>query len=105
MMEIINGEIIEYDDDDNVKNSYEIEQITAVFDEDISDVIGVVRCTQIIIESDAPSNINSEAENEIYNEFADVEYNDADGDGWYIKEAKEDLSKRTGVNISQIEIE
>ena len=93
-MEIVGGKIIVYDDKYN-ELSYEIEQITAEFE----------RCTGITIESNAPSDINSEAENEIYNEFADVEYNDADGDGRYRKKAIKAISMRTGVDMSQIEIE
>lgn len=104
MMEIVDGKIILYDDEGN-KLSYEIEQITAEFEEDILDVIGVVRCKRITIESNAPSDINSKAEKEIYNEFADIEYNDADGDGCYRKEAINEISTRTGVDMSQIEIE
>lgn len=104
MMEIVDGKIILYDDEGN-KLSYEIEQITAEFEEDILDVIGVVRCKRITIESNAPSDINSKAEKEIYNEFADIEYNDSDGDGWYRKEAINEISTRTGVDMSQIEIE
>lgn len=104
-MDIFNGKIIELDDYGNEKYSYLIEQITAEFGEDIRDVIGVVRCTGIIIDSNAPLEVNSEAEKELYNAFADVEYNDANGDGSYREEAREDISKRTGVDISQIEIE
>jgi len=109
-MEIVDGNIVVYDDNEGEERSYEIEQIVAEFEEDIPDVIGVVRCTGITIESDAPSEINSEAEdeeaeNELYNEFADVEYNDADGDGRYRKEAIKALSEETGVDISRIEIE
>ena len=44
-------------------------------------------------------------EDVILNEFADVEYTDADGDGGYQEEIREDISKRTGVDASQIEIE
>ena len=102
-MEIVDGKIVVYDDDEEL--SYEIEQITAEFEEDMPDVIGVVRCTGITIESDAPTDINSEAENEIYNEFADIEYNDANGDGKYREKAKRAISNRTGVDMSQIEIE
>ena len=104
-MEIVDGKIVVFDDDEGEERSYEIEQITAEFEEDIPDVIGVVRCTGITIESDAPSDINSDAENEIYNEFADVEYNDADGDGQYRKIARKDISERTGVDKSLIDIE
>lgn len=104
-MKIVNGYIVMYDNNEDEKYSYEIKQITAEFEEDIPNVIGVVRCTRITIESDAPLEINSKAEIELYNEFADVEYNDADSDGQYRKEARIDLSERTGVDISQIEIE
>jgi len=104
-MEIVDGNIVVYDDNEGEERSYEIEQIVAEFEEDIPDVIGVVRCTGITIESDASSEIISEAENELYNEFADVEYNDADGDGRYRKEAIKALSEETGVDISRIEIE
>lgn len=104
-MEIIDGKIVVYDEDEDKEYSYEIEQITAEFEEDIHDVIGVVRCTGITIESDAPSEINSEAEDELYNEFADIEYNDADGDGKYMKKSRKAISKRTGVDTSRIEIE
>ena len=41
----------------------------------------------------------------LYNEFADIEYNDANGDGSYMEEARNDISKRTGVDRSQIEVE
>jgi len=104
-MKIVDGNIVVYNNNECEECSYEIEQITAEFEEDIPDVIGVVRCTGISIESDAPSEINSEAENELYNEFADVEYNDADGNGQYRKEARIVLSERTGVDVAQIEIE
>lgn len=96
---------IVYDEDEEKDISYEIEQITATFGEDIHDVIGVVRCTGITIESDAPEDINTEAEEGLYNEFADIEYNDADGDGTYIKEAEKDISDSTGVDISKIVID
>lgn len=102
-MEIIDGKIVVYNEVEEC--SYEINQITAEFEEDIHDVIGVVRCTGITIESDAPSEINSEAEDKLYNEFADIEYNNADGDGQYMKKAKRSISRQTGVDISQIEIE
>lgn len=104
-MEIVDGNIVVYDNNEGEEYSYKIEQITAEFEEDIPDVIGVVRCTGITIESDAPLEINSKAENELYNEFAGVEYNNADGDGQYRKEARRALSERTGVDVSQIEIE
>lgn len=104
-MEITNGKIVERDNCEEEKSSYEIEQITAEFEEDIPDVIGVARCTGIIIESDAPLEINSKAETMIYNEFADVEYNNVDGDRIYEKKAREAISKRTGVDASLIVIE
>lgn len=104
-MEIVDGKIVEFDDYKGEECSYVIKQITAEFEEDIPDVIGVVRCTGITIESNAPSEINSEAEAELCNEFADIEYNDADGDGRYKKKARNDISERTGVDISKIEIE
>ena len=104
-MEITDGKIVVFDDHKDEEPSYEIEQITAEFEEDIPNVSGVVRCTGITIESDAPSEINSEAETKLYNEFADIEYNDADGDGHYRKMARKAISERTGVDISRIEIE
>ena len=102
-MEIMDGKIVVHDEDKEYL--YEIGQITAEFEEDIPDVIGVVRCTGITIESEAPLEINSAAETKLYNEFADVEYNDADGDGSYRDDSRNDLSKRTGVDTSLIEIE
>lgn len=104
-MEIIDGKIVVFDDNEDEESSYEIEQITAEFEEDIPDVSGVVRCTGITIESDAPSETNSEAETKLYNEFADIEYNDADGDGHFRKQARKAISERTGVDISRIGIE
>ena len=103
-MEISNGKIIAFDYHGN-KKSYVIDQIRAEFEEDMPEVIGVLRCTGITIESNAPSDVNSEAEAELYNEFADIEYNDANGDGSYMDEAKEDISNSTGVAVSKIEIE
>ncbi len=101
MTEILDGKMVVYNEDD----SYEIEHITAEFEEDIHDVIGVVRCTGITIENDVPSQIKSEAEDELYNAFADIEYNDANGDGQYMKKARKAISKRTGVDTSRIVIE
>lgn len=101
-MDIVDGRIIDSADVDEL--SYEIEQITASFEEDINDVIGVVRCTGIEIESEAPPELNAQAETMLYNEFADIEYNDADGCGSYMEEAINDISERTGVDSSQIEI-
>ena len=103
-MEIYDGNIVVFLDDEDGEASYEIKKIIAEFEEDIHNVIGVVRCTGITIESDAPAEVNSEAEIELYSEFADVEYNDADGDGHYRDDAKKALSKRTGVDISRIEV-
>ena len=57
MMDIVDGRIIDSADVDEL--SYEIEQITASFEEDINDVIGVVRCTGIEIESEAPPELNA----------------------------------------------
>ncbi|MBD5526727.1 MAG: hypothetical protein HDR04_20475 [Lachnospiraceae bacterium] len=105
MVEILDGKILILDDCDGKKDSYEIEQITARFGEDIPDVLGVVRCTEINIDSSAPFEINRTAENKIYNEFADIEYNNADGDGSYREEARKDISERVGVDISQVEID
>lgn len=105
IMDIINGKIIIFDDCTNEERSYEIEQITAEFEEDIPDVIGVVRCTGMTLESDAPSEINLAAEEELYKELADVEYNDADGEGRYRKNAAKAISKRTGVDLSRIKVE
>lgn len=104
MMDIFDGRIIDSADDVE-EVAYEIEQITAIFEEDINDVVGVLRCTGIEIESDAPPELNAEAETMLYNEFADIEYNDANGDGSYMEEAKNNISKRTGVDSSQIEVE
>src|SRR5699024_12782204 len=60
---------------ENETNSYVIEQITADYKEDIANVIGVVRCTAITIKSNAPLVHNSRAQIELYNIFADIEYN------------------------------
>ena len=103
-MDFIDGKIIEQDDFDK-SCSFVIEQITAEFEEDMPNVEGIVRCTGITIESDAPSDINSDAETELYNEFADVEYNNADGDGNYVEQARKDISERTGVDVSRIDIQ
>lgn len=102
-MRIADGKIVVSDDDEEL--SYEIDHITADFDEDIPNVIGVVRCIGITIESDAPTNIISEAETKIYNEIAHISYEDIDGDGKYWEEAKRDINKETGVDMSRIEIE
>lgn len=102
-MNIIDGKIMVFSE--NETNSYVIEQITADYKEDIANVIGVVRCTAITIKSNAPLVHNSRAQIELYNIFADIEYNDANNDGSYVKNAKKAISKRTGVDISRIEIE
>ncbi len=104
-VEIWDGEIHISDDCDGKEDSYEIEQITARFREDIPDVLGVVRCIEINIDSSAPSEINRTAENKIYNEFADNEYNNAFSDGSYIEEARKDICERVGIDISQVEID
>ena len=103
-MDIFDGRIV-VSADDFEEVAYGIEQITAIFEEDINDVIGVLRCSRIEIESDAPPELNAQAETVLYNEFADIEYNDANGDGSYIEEARSDISERTGLDSSQIEIE
>lgn len=103
MMDIFDGRIIDSSDVEEL--SYEIEQITASFEEDINGVIGVLRCTGIEIESEAPTELNAQAETMLYNEFADIEYDDANSDGSYMEQAKSDISKRTGVDSSQIEVE
>lgn len=102
-MDIINGMIVVHDGLE--EQSYEIEQITVSIEEDRENVIGILRCTGIEIESKAPADLNTEAEAMLLNEFADVEYNDADGDGGYQEEIREDISERTGVDASQIDIE
>lgn len=102
-MNIFDGRIIDSSDAEGF--SYEIEQITASFEEDINGVIGVFRCTGIEIESEAPTELNAQAETMLYNEFADIEYNDANGDGSYTEKAKSDISERTGLDSSQIEVE
>ena len=100
-MEIRNGEIVVYDDKEC---SYKIEKIVVEFEEDIHNVIGVVRCTRITIESNAPAEVNSKAEGKLCNEFADNEYNNAGGDGRYMGEARKAINERTGVDISRIVI-
>lgn len=84
--------------------AYKIDEITAEFDEDNPEVIGIVRCTAITIESDAPDELNREAELALLNQLADIEFYDADGDGTYRQEAAEEISQLTGVNIDQIDI-
>lgn len=98
------GKIISRDEDDNVY-SYDIEVINAEFEEDMPDIIGVYRCTGITISSDAPNAINSEAEDYLYNDLADEEFNDADRKGKYIKKAEKAISNKTGVDKSKIYIE
>ncbi len=104
-IEIGDGKILISDDSDGKEDSYEIEQITARFGEDIPDVLGIVRCTEINIDSSAPYEINLTAERRIYNEFAEIEYNNAFSDGSYREEARKDISERAGVDISQVEID
>ena len=41
----------------------------------------------------------------LYNELDDVEYNDVDSTREYEKKARKDISKRTGIDASQIIIE
>lgn len=107
--EFSNGKIIaidyDADDDYNKEQEYEIEQITAEFEEDMPDVSGVLRCTGITIESNAPSDINYEAGTTLYNEIAECEFFDPDGDGRYISEAEKCISGNTGVDVSKIVIE
>ena len=103
-MEFSDGMIVDSDDSEDVaERSYVIEQIVAAFERD--DKTGFAHCIGITIQSDAPSQLNSEAEDELYNSFDTVGYNDADWDGSYREEAREYISERTGVAISQIEIE
>lgn len=100
-MNIVNGNIIE-PDDNGEERLYIIEGITAEFEEDRSDVSGYFRCTRIIIDSNAPSRINSKAEVKLCNEIFDDGY--FDDNGSFRKMAKKDISEKTGVNISKIEI-
>lgn len=104
-MEFLDGKIIESKDYEDEGNSYIIEHITAEFEEDRPEVIGILRCTKITIQSNASLQLNTEAEDKLFNGLAEEEYNDADGDGNYKEEARKDISKRTGVDISKIEIE
>lgn len=60
-MDIFDGRIV-VSADDFEEVAYGIEQITAIFEEDINDVIGVLRCSRIEIESDAPPELNAQAE-------------------------------------------
>lgn len=101
-MRIFEGKIWGYDKESNEELSYEIKQLTAVFEEDRPNMIGIVRCVKITIESDAPADINSAAENEFYNKFAAAEY--SDGNEEYKETAKKAISEQTGLDISQIEI-
>ena len=91
-----NGKIIVGDEE------YEIEHITAIFEEDISEVEGVVRCTSV--EVDAPSEYNDKAETQIYNALADREFPDPDGEMEFEEDAKDIISDLTGVDCSRIEI-
>ena len=94
-----NGKIIVGDE------KYEIEHITAVFEEDIPNVLGVVRCTGVEVESDAPSEYNSNLGEWIYNKLADREFPDPDGEMEFEEDAKDIISDLTGVDTSQIRIE
>ena len=67
-MDIFDGRIV-VSADDFEEVAYGIEQITAIFEEDINDVIGVLRCSRIEIESDAPPELNAQAETMLYNEI------------------------------------
>ena len=94
-----NGKIIVGDE------KYEIEHITAVFEEDIPNVLGVVRCTGVEVESDAPSEYNSNLGEWIYNKLADREFPDPDGEMEFEEDAKDIISDLAGVDTSQIRIE
>lgn len=101
-MEFENGKIDVIEDDEKI--SYEIESMTVLLEEDRDDMPGILRCTDIFIESNAPGKINSEAQINLYNKFAAEEYNDADGSGSYRKEAQRDIHNATGIEMSRIEI-
>ena len=94
-----NGKIIVGDE------KYEIEHITAIFEEDMPEVEGVVRCTGVEVESDAPSEYNSNLGEWIYNKLADREFPDPDGEMEFEEDAKDIISDLTGVDTSQIRIE
>ena len=83
---------------------YEIDNILAVFEEDIPNVLGVVRCTGVEVESDAPSEYNSNLGEWIYNKLADREFPDPDGEMEFEEGAKDIISDLTGVDCSRIEI-
>ena len=92
-------------EDGKIIVEYEIDNILAVFEEDIPNVLGVVRCTGVEVESDAPSEYNSNLGEWIYNKLADREFPDPDGEMEFEEDAKDAISDLTGVDTSQIRIE
>ena len=92
-------------EDGKIIVEYEIDNILAVFEEDIQNVSGVVRCTSVEVNSDAPSAYNDELGEQIYDELADREFPDPDGEMDFEEDAKDAISDLTGVDTSQIRIE
>ena len=82
----------------------QIESITATYEEDRENMIGVVRCTGITIEaSDADPNDVMEDQDEIYNALADVEYFTED-ENWQ-EDAASDVAGKAGVSDSKVVVE
>lgn len=92
-------------EDGKIIVEYEIDDILAIFEEDIPNVLGVVRCTSVEVKSDAPSEYNSNLGEWIYNKLADQEFPDPDGEMEFEEDAKDIISDLTGVDTSQIRIE
>lgn len=92
-------------EDGKIIVEYEIDDILAIFEEDIPNVLGVVRCTGVEVESDAPSEYNSNLGEWICNKLADQEFPDPDGEMEFEEDAKDIISDLTGVDTSQIRIE
>ena len=91
-------------EDGKIIVEYEIDNILAIFEEDIPNVLGVVRCTGVEVKSDAPSEYNSNLGEWICNKLADQEFPDPDGEMEFEEDAKDIISDLTGVDCSRIEI-
>lgn len=104
MIAFKNGMILVLDAFGGLKGSYRINRVSACFKEDRPNLIGILRCHSLQIESNAPNQIEDEAKTNLFNILADREYNAAGEDNAYKEEAKKDICSLTGVDAAKVEI-
>ena len=95
-----------YLEDGYIVVKYEIQSITATFEEDNENEQGIVNCQSIDIgvEMGTPDDVRDSVKSSLEEKFIGVRYNDVGDDG-FENEAAEDIAREAKVDPSLVDIE